>query len=234
MRHIPASDNPEPNERGAILVMALIFMIVGSLVILALARLATANMTATSGFRTIRVDNYAADAAANGAIQQVRYHGACGDFPKSGSPPLQPISGEYVFVKCANTALPLIVAQTTLGSTQLQFPSTPFNSGYAITAQPVTGTAVPANTTITSVNGTGTTATMSAAATATGTVTIGTAGQRLDVFTACVSTSPLTSCSTPEVTATVVFGDVAPGSPPTAQTGYSATVLSWVVSDANA
>lgn len=224
----------DDRERGAVLVLALIFLIVGSLLALALTTLSSTNLTNTANFVNLRTVNYAADGAMDGAIQQVRYHGNCENFPKSGD--LQ-LSGAHVFVSCSNTPLPIITAVVaTAGSTTLTSPSSPFLSAYALTGQPVVNSAGTQIATISAVSSDGKTATLSTAAPASGTVNVGEQGQRFDTFKACVSTSAISSCTTsPEITAMVLFNDINRSvTPPVAAAGYSATVESWVVTDANA
>lgn len=218
------------NETGASLVMAMVLLVVGSLIAVALTQYSTGNLQATSNLRTLRTVNYAADGATDGAIQQMRYHGGCEDFPKSGS--LQ-LGGEYVYVHCVATAMPVITATQTSGSSTLTNPSAPFQSAYSLTSQPVvdsTGTIG----TISEVASDGTSATMSVPATASGTVYVGEEGEVFATFTACSSSALLTSCAQPEITATVLYDNIKPGSTPTGAQGYSATVESWKVTDANA
>lgn len=223
----------DDRERGAVLVLALIFLIVGSLLALALTTLSSTNLTNTANFVNLRAVNYAADGAMDGAIQQVRYHGDCESFPKTGNLKL---GSAYVFVSCSNTSLPIITALATAGSTTLTSPSSSFLSAYALTEQPVVDSSGAQIATISAVSSDGKTAALSSAAPASGTVYVGEQGQRFDTFKACVSTSAISSCTTsPEITAMVLFNDINRAvTPPVAATGYSATVESWVVTDANA
>jgi hypothetical protein len=219
------------DERGAVLVIALIFMIVGGVLAVALTSLSSTNLVNTSNYQNLRIVNYAADGAMDGAIQQVRYHGACENFPKSGS--FQLTSNQYVLVTCSQASMPIITALETAGSSTLTSPSSSFSSAYAITGQPVVNSAGTIIGSIISANGS--TARMSVTATSSGTVYVGEQGQRFDTFTACTSTTSLATCTSPELTTQVLFGDInTSASPPTAAAGYTSTIESWVVTDANA
>ena len=222
------------DESGAVLVLALVFLVVGSLIAVALGTEATTIVSNSSNLRTFRTINYAADGAVDGAIEQVRYHGACESFPKAGS--LQLTSNEYVYVQCANTPVPVITALETNGSTQLTSPSSgTFSTAYATSLQPVTDSNGNILGHITSVSSNGATATVSFTANVSGTVYVGEEGERFDTFTACASSgSAPSSCSHPELTVSVLFGDIRPGATPTPPVGDTATVETWVVSDANA
>ena len=67
------SRNAKRDEGGAILVLALVFVIATGLVGIALASLATTNVMATKGFQTKRGTEFAVDGAVDAAIQQMRY-----------------------------------------------------------------------------------------------------------------------------------------------------------------
>lgn len=245
-RHLSDTDYADP-ERGAILVMALVFLIVGSLLAVGLADLATTNLADTTAYRSLSNLDYAASGAVEGAIQQVRYRGACEAFPKTGT--LQLSGNQYVFVTCQGTPITASV-DVTGSATTLHSPSVPFSQADATTHQavngaPGAGTAkLPGLTTISAVSADGTTAEISARALSSGTVTVGTAFQRLYTFYACVFQSAPASPScgpatnpAPEVTASVLFEDLKPatsaGNPPVPVTGYGMQVVSWLVADAN-
>lgn len=223
-------------DRGASLVMAMIFLVVGGLISVALTEQSTGNIQNTSNYQTLRAVNYAADAAMDGAIQQVRYHGTCESFPK-GSASLQ-ISNEYVYVTCSSTAIPLIVANLNTSGT-LSSPNPAFGQLDAITAQPVylgsTGENIGS---ITSVSADGSTATMTfTAGPVSGTVYVGQISQSYDSFLACASSSPISACTTtdtPEIDATVLFDNATSSGGSGPEQGASARVFSWVVHDANA
>jgi hypothetical protein len=235
---------PDTRDRGASLVMALVFLLVGSLIAISLTTFSSTNFLTTSSNRTLRITNYGADGAMEAAIQQVRYHGGACDksFPKSGSLSLYPhdvANTEYVYVTCTATPLSLITAAATIGQTTLTSPSSPFSSLYATTGQPVENSGGTVIGHITSVSSDHSTATMSPAAPFTGTVYVGQDGQSFDTFYSCVSSSPITSCSStspPAITTTVLFQNAnvsgSCGSQATA-TGCRATVESWTVRDAN-
>lgn len=239
----PLPSEGEPSqEAGAILVVALIFLAVGSFVILALAGLTSTNVTDTSTYRNVRVVDYAANGAVEGAIQQVRYHGACENFPKAGS--LQLAINQYVFVTCQGTPITATASGSTLSSPSVPFVAADASTHQAVSGYPGSGTAkLTGAPTIASVSSDGTTATLTSPAASAGTVTVGTAFERLYTFYACTSSTPIFACSpsttpAPEITAAVLFGDLKPpavaGDPPTPATGYSATIVSWRVLDANA
>jgi hypothetical protein len=240
---------PEDHERGVTLIMALVFLTVGSLIGVALTQLSTSNMTAATSLRLLRTVNYAADGAVEGAIQQNRYRSTCVSFPKRGSPVLQVTPGGYGYVQCVNTPIPLITAVVTSvgsngSSATLGSPSSPsghFDPAYAVSSQPVTDATPNIVGTISAVSSDGTSATVSLSSpggvTSGETVSVGEEGERFDTFYACASTSSISSCSAtanPEITASVLYDDIQPGTPPTAVIGYSATVERWYVGDANA
>lgn len=71
-------------ESGAILILALLFMLAGSLLVVPLAGLASTNLGDTPGLVGQRQVQYAADGASELAIEQIRYsktqgypHGSC-------------------------------------------------------------------------------------------------------------------------------------------------------------
>jgi hypothetical protein len=92
------------NDEGAVLILALVFLIAVALVLLALVSLASTNLVATSKLDAQRNLEYAADAVVDGAIQTVRSEApssltnpTCPNFPSSTA--LQP-NGENVIVEC--------------------------------------------------------------------------------------------------------------------------------------
>lgn len=230
-RQFPAAD--KRGEAGAALVLALVFMVVGALLVGVLATLTTTHLATTSSFQASRSQAYAADAGLDAAIQVNRY-------VSRGCRPFGPQSvlGTSVTVSCIGTPFN---ATATSGSATLTCVSPCyFVPADASSAQAVTGSAVAANTTISAVGGS-TTATISAPATGTGTVTVGTGGQRLDVLWACAPSSSPSSCSATNAVATavVLFDDLDESSPgcsaqtPCARAGYSYQVVSWVDSSTN-
>lgn len=250
--NMPSTDLSSPKDRGTSLIMAMIFLTVGALLVVSLARFATTNLADSNSLITTRVMNYAGDGALDGAIQWNRYHPSCSEnFPSAGS--LKLSTGEYVLVTCSNVSNGLITAEATQGSTQLTSPSPSFptNPDYAISNPPVTGPGSPAfQATIVAV-ASATTATMSQALNLPGlaagthvTVTVGASGLVVDDFSTCVSNGPITSpCGNPESTAAVAFDNdvsssgmcdgvtVPPGTP--LVTGCNASILRWSVNDAN-
>jgi hypothetical protein len=213
------------DDRGAVLVIALVFMVAGTLLATALITQASDNLTNTSNYQSLRAVNYSADGAMEGAIQQVRYHGPCENFPK-GSSSLQLTSSRYVFVACVNTPLPVLSA-TANGNALTTSALSPFLPAYAISGQPVVDPVTgQVKGSVNAVTGP-TTATMNGSFS--GSV-------YFDTFYACTSTSSISSCpaGSAEITAYVLFDDVNTSLNPPAATGYAATVELWVVRDANA
>jgi hypothetical protein len=92
------------NDEGAVLILALVFLVAVALVLLALVSLAGTNLVATSKLQAQRNLEYAADSLVDGAIQTVRSEApnplpnpACPNFPSNAS--LQP-NGENLIVEC--------------------------------------------------------------------------------------------------------------------------------------
>jgi len=95
---------PDRRQSGAILVLALIFLLIGSFVVIPLAGLATTNLQATAPFITERQLEYAADGAMDLAIETVRYSatqgypgGTCGSITTT-------LNGQTVTVDCTSEA----------------------------------------------------------------------------------------------------------------------------------
>ena len=94
-------------EAGAILIIALVFMIVGALLVLPLARLATTNLADTSGLANQRQVQSAADGATEMAIEQIRYSTTQG-YPTGGcslSPNTVSLNGFTIRVDCTSHPL---------------------------------------------------------------------------------------------------------------------------------
>jgi hypothetical protein len=216
-------------DRGASLVIALLFMTVGSLLALSLANSAGNNLLDTSGLRVQRDLEYAADGALSGAVQEVRYHGACESFPPAGN--LQ-ISGLYVFVQCNGTSM---FVNTTSGTGNLNPLSglkvfLPEDSGLT-----VAGACIPGGTqTVTYVSPTVLTMPQNATCTATSATpdepVVGGFQQRTDLLWACVSSTAIASCSdsTAVATAIVTFYDTDPITGKVV-IGHDYSAQSWVV-----
>jgi hypothetical protein len=101
-------ETPEPRSRdaGAILVLALIFMLVGSVVVIPLAGFATTNLMVTHPFIQERQVQSAVDGATDLAIETVRYsatQGYPGGTCASVTPP--PLNGQTIRVDCASNAI---------------------------------------------------------------------------------------------------------------------------------
>jgi len=94
----------ERGENGAVLILALIFVIVTGVVGVALASLTSTNLSATSGLQAKRGAEFAADAAVDAAVQIVRYSGATftsGTWAPC-APNTQPLTmdGSTIWVEC--------------------------------------------------------------------------------------------------------------------------------------
>ena len=72
-RHAPRREGTPPDERGAVLILALLFLIIGVVAVGALAFQVTNDVTNSSHFRTVRSLQYAARSSTNLAIQNIRY-----------------------------------------------------------------------------------------------------------------------------------------------------------------
>lgn len=217
-------------DRGAALIMALIFLTVGSLLVVSVANLSGSNLLNTSAVQAQRNAEYAADAAVGGAIQSVRYHGSCENFPKTTS--IQ-ISTFNVFVSCSGTPITKVqVSGTTVTLNGSSSASTfvPEDVGQQVYDANI------GNGGFTSVTAyvNPTTLTIASGASATdGNAVVGNEFQRVDLFSGCVSTSSLTSCSPSNavVTAVVHFDDTdASGNP---APGFNMVILRWTVNSAN-
>jgi hypothetical protein len=232
------------SERGAALLVGLLFMTVGSLLALSLASSAGNNLLNTSNFQSQRNIEYAADGALTGAVQASRYH-----FPPANPPqpcvpfaPTAPLAnGLYVYVQCSGT--PMFVTTDTTPGRQL-FIFAP--AGTAFVPQDngmvVSGGCIQGTQTVTYVNATE--LQMSQPATCTATIPpqpgipptiVGGYQQRTVLFWACVSPNSLSSCSSTSTnlaaTATVTYSDTDNNG--NQAIGYNADVQSWVVKAAN-
>jgi hypothetical protein len=83
-------ERTEDADRGAIMVLALVFLLSVGMTIGAVLTLVGANLTVTKGLQQARSLQYAADAAIEGAIQAIRYAPptsppTCANFPTSGT-----------------------------------------------------------------------------------------------------------------------------------------------------
>jgi IPT/TIG domain len=72
-RHAPRREGTPPDERGAVLILALLFLIIGVVAVGALAFQVTNDVTNSTHFRTVRSLQYAAKSSTNLAIQNIRY-----------------------------------------------------------------------------------------------------------------------------------------------------------------
>lgn len=71
--HAPRREGTPPDERGAVLILALLFLVIGVVAVGALAFQVTNDVTNSSHFRTVRSLQYAAKSSTNLAIQNIRY-----------------------------------------------------------------------------------------------------------------------------------------------------------------
>jgi hypothetical protein len=81
------------DERGAILILALFFLVSVGMTIIAILGLVGSNLLATRGLQIQRNVQYGADAAVEGAIQAVRYsplQSPCPNYPTTGSIAIPP------------------------------------------------------------------------------------------------------------------------------------------------
>jgi hypothetical protein len=73
MHHAPRREATPPDERGAVLILALLFLVIGVVAVGALAFQVTNDLTNSSNFQTVRSMQYAAKSTTNLAIQNIRY-----------------------------------------------------------------------------------------------------------------------------------------------------------------
>jgi hypothetical protein len=74
------SNNSRRDESGATLILALVFIIIGSITVYALVGLSDTNLLNTTGYQAIRQVGYAADGVMDAAIQSVRYDATAGTY----------------------------------------------------------------------------------------------------------------------------------------------------------
>lgn len=225
------------DESGAALIVALLFITIGSLVAVSLTNLTGTNLLNTSSLQAQRNYEYAADAATEGAIQSVRYHGSCENFSLKLATTLAPttvtaaaINNYYSYVAC--TGLPSSVTATA-GSSTLTAPTGTFvpedvGQQVAFTCSTCTPSTL-LFTTIQSVSSSSSATAAVAAPTTTDGAIVGNPFERTVVFSTCVSTSTLTSCSTTDavISDVVQFTDLDNNG--RSATGYSLLTLRWEV-----
>lgn len=97
------------DDAGAILVLALVFLVIGALVLVPLVSLAGTNLETTSGLQNQRNLEYAADSAMDGAIQALRHEAPqpltnpfCPRFPPAPGFSIN-VNGESLVVECTMT-----------------------------------------------------------------------------------------------------------------------------------
>lgn len=220
------------SEEGAILLVALLFITIGSLVVVSLANLSGTNLLNTSAVQAQRNAEYAADAATDSAIQAVRYHGSCESFPPSGS---FSIDGYNVFVSCTGTPM----SGASISGTKLVPPSgatfVPEDVGLQVYDQYLPNGGF---STVTAYNTSDGTLTVAAAASQPdNSALLGTPLQRTVLLSACASTTSTTTIKTcapgnAVVTAVVLYYDTDAAGNPTPG-GYNTVVQRWDVNSAN-
>ena len=102
------SGRAQRDEQGAVLILAMIFVLVTSLAVSALLSLGGGSLLDTAQFRTLRATDYAADGATDAAVQAVRYSSDAYNVggPSSCLPDALssiPISGVAISVDCIGT-----------------------------------------------------------------------------------------------------------------------------------
>ena len=97
----------DSTEEGAVLILALVFLVAISVVLIFLVTLAGTNLAVTSKLQTQRTMEYSADALVDGAIQAVRHQApnsvtnpTCPSYP-SGSPTPAIIPGQALVAECS-------------------------------------------------------------------------------------------------------------------------------------
>ena len=232
-RHSSSRRFRNRDESGATLLLALVFLIIGSFVVVALVSESGTNLIDTNSLVSSRSQEYAADAGMDAAIQQSRYHnGPCQNYPNTNTS-LQLSSGVYVLVLCSGT--PLTNLSVAAAGTNVDM-TAPVGEYFvpADVGQPVFGTNIPLNATVASyVNSTK--VKVSSATGASANAGVGTGGQRLVGLWACVKSVSFASAScSPSsalLSASVLYTDT--DSNGADVLGDNATVLSWVVSTSN-
>ncbi|HLX87123.1 MAG TPA: hypothetical protein VKR22_01475, partial [Acidimicrobiales bacterium] len=93
-------------DSGAILVLALVFLLIGGLVLVPLVSLARTNLVTTSDLQSQRSNEYSADGAMEGAIETLRHEApgsltnpTCPNFP-SGAGTSVAVDGDPIVVEC--------------------------------------------------------------------------------------------------------------------------------------
>lgn len=210
--------------------MALIFLTVGSLLVVSIANLSGSNLLNASAVQAQRNVEYAADAGMDGAIQSVRYHGSCESFPKSGS--LQD-AGFNVFVSCnGSPILKVQVSGTTLTLTGSSSASSfvPEDVGQQV-YDPNIGNG--GFTTVSAYVNSTTLTIASAASAPDSNAVVGNSFERIVLFSACVSSSAISSCTPSKavITAVADFHDTDKSGNPAP--GYNMVIDRWNVNTAN-
>jgi hypothetical protein len=97
-------------ERGASLVIALVFLSVFGIVTVAILGFGDASLRASQGYRTQRAANYATDAALDGAINRVRHDNTIGRDPAVFTADMcNPANNQSVYQQPATSTTPAMV-----------------------------------------------------------------------------------------------------------------------------
>lgn len=214
------------DENGAVLLIAILFLAVGSLLVVSLGNLSGTNLLNTSVLQAQRTFEYAADAGMDGALQSVRYHGSCETFPTAAG--TFKVSNYYVAVSCTGTQM----TGATVNGTALTISTgsfVPADVGQQVYDPKILG----GFTTIASYVSPTQMTLVAGAIGSDSNAVVGNSFERLDLLTACVSTSSISSCPTSQavITAVVDFKDTDSSGNP-GQTGFNMTILSWTVNTA--
>lgn len=240
------------DESGAALVIALVFVVVGALTLVALVTFAGSALFGTAQLRAVRALQYAGNGATDIAIQAVRYSPTAFNKPTLSpvTPPQNCLGTTSVLINNYNVAVDCSGMQGhlevfgkgtfTKGSTTMGSPATTvlITGSATYVGWQVKSSAVTVNppTTIVSETNTAHTAKLSAPATSTGTFTFTLVPpqQRIVNFYACLVTKGTCSKTNYLVHAEVDFNDVASPtyacSKSTTKTcGTSVVVDQWIV-----
>jgi len=238
IRRVLPADRPAA-EDGAALVIALVFLIIGTFTVLALTNLTSVHLIDTFQLQGERAVEYAADGGADGAIQSLRYSqpnpgGACPSYVPSTA--LNEDGASYfTYATCASMTPATGTSSGVVNPQTITAPGSPScipeDVGQQVYDNNSQGNIAP-GTLVTGCQGTSWLISNPAKNTS-ATVTIGSSGQRLFAFYACSAQFSLGGCTPGQafVTAVVLFynsdttGSVVPG--------FQAVVQSWTVTKAN-
>ena len=238
-------------QEGAALVLALIFLIVGTLTVISLTNLTGVNLTTTFSLQGERAVEYTADGGVDGAIQALRYTqpnpvqtgniyqaGACPSYKPTTS--LNEDAAQYyAYVSCTF----MTPATGSSASNNVITPSTgsgwcvPGEVGQAVSDNnPADQGNIPPGTIVTGCSGASWTISNAATLTTSNGVTIGTPGDRVVLFSGCSAQFALSGCTVSQsssqafVSAVVDFANTDANG--VTDLGFRAFVESWTVTRA--